>query len=72
MAVLSNVYGYQLENNDWLPATAALPERYVYITEDNGDLILVDAVDEDGFHYMENIAPFDMVQIIVSFEDNPD
>lgn len=63
------VFGYAVENNDWLPANDERPDAYVYMREDEGDFISLDLVDNDGEHYTEKVAAFDTVTIITSFED---
>ena len=65
----NTVYGWELDNNDVLPATDDRPQTYVYMREDEGDFITLTLVDEDAEHYTLKVAPFDSVTIVESFED---
>jgi hypothetical protein len=59
-----------VENNDWLKGNDDRPDCYVYSMADQGDLIVLDLVDEEGEHYPTPMAPFDTVTVIDRWEDN--
>lgn len=58
------IFAHQLENNDFIDYGV-----YVYSKDDAGDNIVVDFCDEDGEHTVKTYAPFDMVCIVTSFDD---
>lgn len=58
------------ENNMWVAGDGDRPDTYIYMVDDQEDVLVFDLVDEDGEHYSLPVAPFDHVTIITSFEDD--
>lgn len=62
-------YAAYVENNDFVVIDGEVV-GYVYMTDDSGDLINIDIVDDDGEHFPLLRAPFDEVTIVESFEED--
>lgn len=64
-----SVYACNIENNDFIMVEGEVA-GYVYMVDEDGDLILLDVVDDDGEHTHYPFGPFDTVTIVTSFDDS--
>lgn len=59
---------WSVDNNDYIVIDGEVV-GYVYMVDEYGDWLHFDVVDDEGEHTVYPFAPFDVVTIVTSFDD---